>query len=100
MAKACRYDARAWIGYRLTREDIMQVVGESDEDAFKKYNVAEHRQWHTCSNCGLKYKYQSVRYFSGYVVFDGLPHDCDKKFWGSKAIPISKKEKEYWNKIL
>lgn len=78
----------------------LRLVNETIEEAFEKYNVIKEKRFHTCYNCKKKYQYHSVEYIHGYVVFKGRPHECPSKFWGSKAIPISKKEKEFWTEVL
>jgi len=79
---------------------MVKLVGESVNEAFKKFNIKKDRQYHKCIKCGLIAKYESVEYISGYVVFTGKPHGCEEKFWGARAIPISEKEIKYWNNII
>jgi len=73
---------------------MLKLVGEHSVKEFMEKHKMKHRG-ETCMKCGKVADYNECFYMSGYAVVQ-FQHECDPKYWVSKLVPISKKEKDFW----
>jgi len=74
----------------------LSLVGESITQFMEKNGINDKEVF--CINCNKKAIWNKCFYLMGHAIVR-FEHDCPKRFWVSRMVPISEKEKSFWEGI-